>query len=146
MYRRYPWRQADRIEVKSHLEKRAVTLALNLPPDLEDRLRYEAKRRGLTAEALILELLDQYLPSSRVPAQEAIALLQPSIDEEESQGQQKTGEDLSGALDEDRLSSRELFLPNTGSHPVDRVSGVISLGRPIDELLDDMRGPRPRKE
>jgi predicted DNA-binding protein len=65
------------------MERRAATLTLNLPPDLEDRLRYEAKRLGLTAEALILELLDRYLPPDR---------------------------------------------------PVD------------DELLDEMRGPRPRKE
>jgi AbrB family looped-hinge helix DNA binding protein len=31
-----------------------------------------------------------------------------------------------------------------GAHPVDRVYGIFRLGRPVDELLDEMRGPRPR--
>jgi hypothetical protein len=29
-----------------------------------------------------------------------------------------------------------------GSHPVDKVWGTLSLGRPVDEILDEMRGPR----
>lgn len=28
-------------------------------------------------------------------------------------------------------------------HPVDRVFGTLKLRRPVDELLDEMRGPRP---
>lgn len=28
-------------------------------------------------------------------------------------------------------------------HPVDRLFGRLSLGKPVDELLDQMRGPRP---
>ncbi len=31
-----------------------------------------------------------------------------------------------------------------GEHPVDRVFGMLKLPRPVDELLDEMRGPRPR--
>lgn len=30
-----------------------------------------------------------------------------------------------------------------GEHPVDRVYGSLRLGRPVDELIDEMRGPRP---
>ncbi|OGK79532.1 MAG: hypothetical protein A2X52_00840 [Candidatus Rokubacteria bacterium GWC2_70_16] len=30
-----------------------------------------------------------------------------------------------------------------GPHPVDRVFGRITLPKPVDALLDDMRGPRP---
>jgi AbrB family looped-hinge helix DNA binding protein len=30
-----------------------------------------------------------------------------------------------------------------GEHPVDRLYGSLSLGRPVDELIDEMRGPRP---
>lgn len=30
-----------------------------------------------------------------------------------------------------------------GPHPVDRVFGVLKLERPVDDLLDEMRGPRP---
>jgi AbrB family looped-hinge helix DNA binding protein len=30
-------------------------------------------------------------------------------------------------------------------HPVDQVWATLHLGRPVDEILDEMRGPRPRK-
>lgn len=32
-----------------------------------------------------------------------------------------------------------------GPHPVDRVFGVLKLDKPVDVLLDEMRGPRPKK-
>ena len=32
-----------------------------------------------------------------------------------------------------------------GAHPVDMVYGKLKLDRPVDELLDEMRGRRPRK-
>jgi AbrB family looped-hinge helix DNA binding protein len=28
-------------------------------------------------------------------------------------------------------------------HPVDRLFGRLHLGKPVDELIDEMRGPRP---
>jgi len=31
-----------------------------------------------------------------------------------------------------------------GAHPVDAVYGRLKLRRPVDDLLDEMRGPRPR--
>jgi AbrB family looped-hinge helix DNA binding protein len=31
-----------------------------------------------------------------------------------------------------------------GRHPVDRVFGTLRLRRPVDVLLDEMRGPRPK--
>jgi len=33
----------------------------------------------------------------------------------------------------------------TGPHPVDQVFGVLKLDKPVDELLDEMRGPRPKE-
>jgi antitoxin PrlF len=33
----------------------------------------------------------------------------------------------------------------SGTHPVDRVWATLPLERPVDEILDEMRGPRPRK-
>jgi AbrB family looped-hinge helix DNA binding protein len=30
-----------------------------------------------------------------------------------------------------------------GTHPVDRVYGLLKLRKPTDALLDEMRGPRP---
>jgi AbrB family looped-hinge helix DNA binding protein len=29
-------------------------------------------------------------------------------------------------------------------HPVDRLFGHLNLGRPVDDIIDEMRGPRPR--
>ena len=31
----------------------------------------------------------------------------------------------------------------SNDHPVDRLFGRLNLGRPVDEILDQMRGPRP---
>jgi len=28
-------------------------------------------------------------------------------------------------------------------HPVDQIFGRLNLGKPVDEILDEMRGPRP---
>src|SRR5688572_11230743 len=33
----------------------------------------------------------------------------------------------------------------SGSHPVDRVWATLPFESPVDDLLDEMRGPRPRK-
>ena len=32
---------------------------------------------------------------------------------------------------------------SSGDHPVDRVFGRLRLEKPVDTLLDEMRGPRP---
>ncbi len=32
-----------------------------------------------------------------------------------------------------------------GEHPVDLLYGRLSLGKPVDALLDEMRGPRPAR-
>ena len=31
----------------------------------------------------------------------------------------------------------------TGAHPVDQIFGRLALTKPVDDLLDEMRGPRP---
>lgn len=33
----------------------------------------------------------------------------------------------------------------TDVHPVDRIWATLPLERPVDEILDEMRGPRPEK-
>lgn len=32
-----------------------------------------------------------------------------------------------------------------GTHPVDALYGKLELARPVDEVLDEMRGPRPKE-
>ncbi len=34
----------------------------------------------------------------------------------------------------------------TGSHPVDKVFGVLSLTKSVDQLIAEVRGPRPDKK
>ena len=42
-----------------------------------------------------------------------------------------------------REGSLVLRKGSRGVHPVDAVFGTLKVGRPVDELIDDMRGPRP---
>lgn len=39
-----------------------MTIQLELPPELEKRLRFEAKRRGLPVDAVTVQLLETHLP------------------------------------------------------------------------------------
>jgi plasmid stability protein len=87
-----------------------MTLTLNLSPELEQYLVEEATHHGLSVEALALELLS----NSLVPKQkqmQAIELLQSWIDNDDAIEQRETGEYLIEALDEDRMSDRQLFPP-----------------------------------
>jgi hypothetical protein len=87
-----------------------MTLTLNLPPELEQRLTDEAQRKGLSADECALELLEkQLLP--RDARADLVALLQSWIDEGDEEEQKETGDYLIQALDEDRLSERKLFPP-----------------------------------
>ncbi|WP_416672077.1 hypothetical protein [Egbenema bharatensis] len=85
-----------------------MTLTLNLPPELEQYLLQEAKRQGLSVEALSLQLLANSIQLKQKQA-EAVNRLQSWMDEDEDEEQQETGEYLIQALDEDRLSDRRLF-------------------------------------
>jgi hypothetical protein len=87
-----------------------MTLTLNLPQDLEERLQHEAERQGLPATVLTLQLLDRHLPSNDLQ-EELVKVLQSWIVDGDAQEQKQTGEYLIQALDEDRLSDRRLFPP-----------------------------------
>jgi hypothetical protein len=39
-----------------------MSMQLTLPPQLEERLKQEAARRGMTADACAIQTLDQHLP------------------------------------------------------------------------------------
>jgi hypothetical protein len=88
----------------------SMTLTLNLPSELEQRLTEEARRQGLGADQLMLRLLDEHLPPGDERPNLA-ALLQSWIDEVDDAEQQETGEYLIRVLDEDRTSDRKLFPP-----------------------------------
>src|SRR5438105_10976978 len=61
---------------------KCMTLHLTLPPELEDRLRKEAERQGLSADTVTLNLLNEHLPALD-RRDELIALLQSWNEEAE---------------------------------------------------------------
>jgi Spy/CpxP family protein refolding chaperone len=84
---------------------------LELSPDLESRLMDEASRQGVSVDSYAQSLLEQHLPN-RTKQEQAIALLQSWIDDDEdAEEQAETMEHLIQALDDDRLSNRPLFPP-----------------------------------
>lgn len=87
-----------------------MTLLLDLPKELEERLIQEAERTGQLTEDLAIRLLDKHLPLAE-ERRKAMALLKSWINEDEEAEQKETGSYLLRVLDEDRLSERKLF-PN----------------------------------
>ena len=87
-----------------------MSLVINIPPTLEQRLREEANRRGKSAADYTIEVLEQHLmPEERRAA--AVALLQSWIDHGDEREQKEIGDFLIRSLDEDRPSERKLFPP-----------------------------------
>lgn len=86
-----------------------MTLEIAIPHELEDRLRREAERQGVSPATVTLKMLDEHLPSAN--RQAAIAMLQKWVTEDEM----LTDEQLAAnaavlrAFDADRLSDRKLF-------------------------------------
>ncbi len=88
-----------------------MTLTLQLPPDLEQRLAQEATRHGVPVDVYTLRVLEQCVPP-KDRTTEVVNLLQSWIDEADSEDQRETGEYLIHALDDDRSSNRRLFTPD----------------------------------
>lgn len=84
-----------------------MTLTLNLPPELEEYLEQQAQQQGLSIEIITVQLLAESILKQK--QEQAVDVLQTWIDDEDVKEQQETGEYLIEALDEDRLSQRELF-------------------------------------
>jgi plasmid stability protein len=89
-----------------------MVLHLNLPAELEQRLRQEADRRGKATESVALGLLDQHLPPQQdLPRATAIALLEQWMDEDATLSPEEaaTNSEVLRTLDADRPSYRKLF-------------------------------------
>lgn len=89
-----------------------MTLHLQLPPQLHERLRQESERRGETAETLALRILDEHLPPP-VDARRAaaLALLQQWMEEDSQMQDSEEAEEFFRGLDAARTSDRPLFPP-----------------------------------
>lgn len=85
-----------------------MTLTLTLTPEIEQYLTQRARQQGLSTEAYTLQLLIEHIRLNEKQAK-SVNLLQSWMDEEDAEEQQETGEYLIQALDEDRLSDRQLF-------------------------------------
>lgn len=87
-----------------------MTLHLTLPPPLDERLRQEAQRQGLPADAVTLKLLDEHLPRPERSAV-LVAMLQQWQAEDEAMSDEEAAAnaEVLRAIDEDRLSDRKLF-------------------------------------
>ncbi|WP_370566945.1 hypothetical protein, partial [Dolichospermum sp. LEGE 00246] len=87
---------------------RFMTLTLSLPPELEQYLIQESQQQGLSVETYTLELIQKSILQKEKQLK-IVNVLQSWIDESDEQEQQETGEYLINALDENRLSNRQLF-------------------------------------
>jgi hypothetical protein len=85
-----------------------MTIILTLPERLEQRLKEEAERLGLSVDEYALQLLEKHI-AQKERRKEAIDLIQSWVDEPDDTEQIETGEYLIKALDENRLSERKLF-------------------------------------
>jgi hypothetical protein len=87
-----------------------MTLQVTLPVELEDRLREEAERQGLSPDAVTMKLLDEHLPRlAQVGALQA--MLEQWQEEDESSPEELPNDDFFEALDADRPSQRKLYPP-----------------------------------
>ena len=88
-----------------------MTIQLNLPAQLEERLRQEADRQGLAPDAVTLKILDQHLPKTVDDRRAAaIAMLQQWMEEDaNANGDPEEAEQFFRDLDAARTSNRPLF-------------------------------------
>ena len=83
-----------------------MTLILNLPADLENRLATEAERHRVTVDAYALDLLRSRLPGD---PESAVALLRRWMNESSDQEPATDADWLPSAIDRDRPGQRPLF-------------------------------------
>lgn len=91
-----------------------MTLQLNLPSELHERLRQEAERRQEPVETVAVRLLDEHLPpplDARRAA--AIAMLRQWMEEDAALApdESEQAEEFFRGLDAARTSNRPLFPP-----------------------------------
>lgn len=89
-----------------------MVLKLSLSPELEDRLRQEAERRGISLDTVTIELLDKHLPHDDEGRRSAaITMLHDWAHEDQALSDEDAAENAAvlRALDEHRPSYRKLF-------------------------------------
>jgi hypothetical protein len=97
----------DDVKIMVCIFEKLMTLTINLSSELEQYLLNEAREKGISIEAMTLQVLTNSISTKQKQTQ-AVNLLQSWLDDEDEE-QQETGQYLINALDEDRLSDRKLF-------------------------------------
>jgi hypothetical protein len=97
----------DDVKIMVCIFEKLMTLTINLSSELEQYLLNEAREKGISLEAMTLQVLTNSISTKQKQTQ-AVNLLQSWLDDEDEE-QQETGQYLINALDEDRLSDRKLF-------------------------------------
>ncbi len=89
-----------------------MMLVLNLPPDLERRLHWEAARCGESAETAALRLLEKHLPTEEDRRAAAIALLEQWRKEDEQMSDEEAAENeaIHRSIEENRRRLRQAFV------------------------------------
>jgi hypothetical protein len=85
-----------------------MAMQLNVPPQLEERLKQEAARRGVSAETCAIQTLDQHLPPDDRAARLQALLDQWAVEDQASEPGQEDY-DFFKALDAARPSYRKLY-------------------------------------
>ena len=84
-----------------------MSIQLVLPPALEERLREEAAKQGLSPDAMTVQILEKHFPPTD-RRERLLSLLKSWMEEDETE-QRDTWKLLVQALDEDRPAERKLF-------------------------------------
>lgn len=86
-------------------------MTLALAPELEDRLKREAARRGLPPDQFAAKVLDEHISQAEGERRENLIALLHSWNEEEVDESEALDDEFFRQLDEDRTSARKLFPP-----------------------------------
>ena len=85
-----------------------MTIIVTLPPEAERKLAHEAAAHGIPMATYAARLIEAQLAQAH-DAGAISLLLQTWIDTDDQDEQKKTGEYLTQALDEHRMSDRPLY-------------------------------------
>lgn len=89
-----------------------MTITLALAPELERKLKQAAGHRGLLPEQYALKLLDEHIPDAAQEKAEKLAELFRQWDQEEVDEREALDEEFFRHLEENRLTFREITLPD----------------------------------
>ena len=86
-----------------------MSLVIELPPEVEERVRRESERKGVDAADLVVEIVETALPDQRTRNRRASELLRQWSEEGDEEEQRETLEALKEGLNSSHSSNRTIF-------------------------------------